>query len=756
MTYKRKKYHKPKKNTQKRKKKRGGSIVGKAVNQTIGQAAKQAGRQFVQNVAGNLTSYPYQHFPQGQQFPLPQHTIPQHTIPQQTFSQQPLPQQIFPQQPLPQSTISKQYNVVPPPKYDDRKFEKEYKREIEQLVKSAIEDAKSDGISPTVVQNQDSKMKKKVGELVEYEEKKHKKGLIAFPKHPGSEPMDFFKLINLQNPKDIAGELNKYEGGISLKYVSMRGKLLRELKKRVLNPDNYYYELGGLKSEYRDKTVIVSSRNLIILPKKAAEFKKYLSNISKKGKGYYLVVGHAEEQDGMTLVYRLPHRGFFDCDAKKIILMTKNNQVMEYDINDSPSYRFIGLKEDDSHSEMNTMMASLKKLHDSNEMAAFEDLRLEYLERLGEVDSNGSNVKDIIRYHLEHTLKKGNPKMKKMLPNLYSLVHLTDCPSLDQAINELGKGASSKVYAQKDVKELLDLFNKSFDANITKLSDKIFDKDKEFATYPFFEYDTPPLSPSDHLGRQHAPPTKREPPQQQPTPPQQTPTRQTPTPQTESLFPSLEIVGGAVPGDLAASIPRPAHTGVAAASKSPKVKSTHANRFHINKSDIMSLIDDCYKVLSRRQNKENWEPDREFLQEAYVELKSKFFKNLDILFVNLKGILNDPGKDQQKERYNEFIRYVRSGIKGSKGKNTNLIFKTLQILNAVVRVRSRVIVLKRYNNVSWCNEKSLTKKEKEMRNFSDSCSLGQDKMITDIVNYKTFKEKLKGVFSINKKKLLTK
>ena len=330
MTYKRKKYHKPKKNTQKRKKKRGGSILGNTANQIVGQSAKQAGRQIVENVAGNLTSYPYQ------QFPLPQPNIPQQTFSQQPLPQPNIPQQIFPQQPLPQPTIpkTKQYNVDPPPKYDDRKSEKEYKREIEQLVKSAIEDAKSDGIAPTVVQNQDSKMKKKVGELVEYEEKKHKKGLIAFPKHPGGEPMDFFKLINLQNPKDIAGELNKYEGGISLKYVSMRGKLLRELKKRVLNPDNYYYELGGLKSEYRDKTVIVSSRNLIILPKKTAEFKKYLSNISKKGKGYYLVVGHAEEQDGMTLVYRLPHRGFFDCDAKKIILMTKNNQVMEYDIND--------------------------------------------------------------------------------------------------------------------------------------------------------------------------------------------------------------------------------------------------------------------------------------------------------------------------------------------------------------------------------------------------------------------------------------
>jgi hypothetical protein len=332
--------------------------------------------------------------------------------------------------------------------------------------------------------------------------------------------------------------------------------------------------------------------------------------------------------------------------------------------------------------------------------------------------------------------------MKKMLPNLYSLVHLTDCPSLDQAINELGKGASSNVYAQKDVKELLDLFNKSFDANITILSGKIFDEDKEFATYPFFEYDPPPLSPPPTAPSS---PTKREPPPppQQPTPPQQ----------TKSLYPSLD--GGAVPGDLAASKPRTV-PGSLAESKPPKVKSTHANRFHINKSDIMSVIDDCYKVLSRKQVKENWSEDREFLEEAYDELKSNFFKNLDILFVNLKGILNDPGKDQQKERYNEFIRYVRSGIKGSKGKNTTLIFKTLQILNAVVRVRSRVIVLKRYNNVSWCNDKLLTKEEKEMRNYSESCSLGQDKMITDIVNYKTFKEKLKGVFSINKKKLLTK
>ena len=185
MTYKRKKYHKPKKNTQKKKhRRRSNASKGGSVQQILRSAGQGA---------------------------LP-------VAPQPNTEQLP---------------------IAPPPYAPTSPTsEIEYKR-IEQIVKSAIEDAKSDGIPPTVVQNQDSKVKKKVGELVEYEEKKHKKGLIAFPKHSDVATMDFFKLINLQNPKDIAGELNKYEDGISLKYVSMRGKLLRELKKRVLNPDNY-------------------------------------------------------------------------------------------------------------------------------------------------------------------------------------------------------------------------------------------------------------------------------------------------------------------------------------------------------------------------------------------------------------------------------------------------------------------------------------------------------------------------------------
>ena len=766
MTYKRKKYYKPRKNTQKKKKKRGGGtilgqaakqIVGQAANQIVGQAAKDAGRQFVQNVAGNLTSYPNQQFSQTfPQQPLPQPNIPQQTFPQQPLPQPNIPQQIFPQQPLPQPS-----SPDPSPKYDDIKSEKEYKREIEQLVKSAIKDAKSDGMPPTIVTNTNTKTKKKVKEMVEYEEKKHKLGLVAFPRHPEHPGMKFFKVIGLTSPPAIARTLLKNTSPVSLKYVSIRGKLLKELRKQVLNPDNYYYKLGHLPSElpseYNSKNVVISSRNLIIHPKYAVKFKEYLKEISKGGKGYYLIVGHAEKQDdGTTIVYRLPHRGFFDCDAKKIVLMTKSNQVMEYDINENPTYRFIGLKEDDSHTEMNTMMASLKKLHDSNEMTAFEDLRLDYLERLGKEDAESSSVRDIVRYHLEHTLKKGSPKMKKVLPNLYSLVHLTDCPSIDQAMNELEKGETSKIYNDTDVKQLLDLFNKSFDANINILSGKIFDEDKEFATYPFFDYEPPIIPPPPTAP---PPPPTETPPPTAPPPPTETPPPPLPPPPPtappQPIYPSLDELdgGAAVPGALAASKPKP-DPGALVASK-PKVKSTYANRFHINKSDIMSLIDDCYKVLSRKQNKENWAEDREFLEEAYDELKSKFFKNLDILFVNLKGILNDPGKDQQKERYNEFIRYIRSGIKGSKGKNTTLIFKTLQILNAVVRVRSRIIVLKRYNNVSWCNDKSLTKEKKKWRNYSESCSLGQDKMITDIVNYKTFKEKLKGVFSKNKK-LLTK
>ena len=224
---------------------------------------------------------------------------------------------------------------------------------------------------------------------ISYEVGKQKRkvmgGLVELPTPKGGKNTAFFKLINVNEPSRFAPMLNNKN--VSLSYVTIKGALRKELLKNILNPDNYYFKVAfDLQPPYdlKGKKIIVSSRNAIINPKRAKEFQKFLMPKNRDGKTYYIVVGHAADdpQGKGVLVYRLPHMGFIDCDGKKLILMTESSKTMEYDITNNPKYRYIGLMESRGHSNLYTMMNSLKKLHDGNEANAFEELRVEYLKKL--------------------------------------------------------------------------------------------------------------------------------------------------------------------------------------------------------------------------------------------------------------------------------------------------------------------------------------------------------------------------------------
>ena len=285
-------------------------------------------------------------------------------------------------------------------------------------------------------------------------------GLVEFPTPKGGKDTAFFKLINVTEPSRFAGMLNNKN--VSLSYVTIRGALKKQLLKKVLNPDNYYFKVAfdhQAPSELKGKKIVVSSRNAIINPKRAKELQEFLMPKNRGGKSYYIVVGHAADdpKGNGVLVYRLPHMGFIDCDGKKLILMTKSSKTMEYDINDNPTYRYIGLMESKGHSDLYTMMDSLKTLHDKNEASAFEDLRVEYLKELSDPSSQ---IQKIVKFHLQHTLKKGNKEKKKMMKYLYSLVHLNTCPSFDEAYDKLDPGKSA-VFDDKKLSEMVRLLDEA-------------------------------------------------------------------------------------------------------------------------------------------------------------------------------------------------------------------------------------------------------------------------------------------------------
>ena len=316
----------------------------------------------------------------------------------------------------------------------------------------------------TEILNEKKAKAQKTQKAIEYEvgiqERKVMGGLVELPTPKGGKNTAFFKLINVSQPNRFAGMLNNLN--ISLSYVSIKGALRKELLKKVLNPDNYYFKVAfdhQAPTELKGKNIIVSSRNAIIDPKRAKEFQKFLMPKNRGGKSFCIVVGHAADDPigKGVLVYRLPHMGFIDCDGKRLILMTESSKTMEYDITNNPSYRYIGLIESKGHSELYTMMNSLKKLHDGNEANAFEELRVEYLKELSDPSSQ---IQKIVKFHLEHTLKKGNKEKKNMMKYLYSLVHLDTCPSIDEAYDKLDPGKSA-VFDDKKLSEMVRLLDEA-------------------------------------------------------------------------------------------------------------------------------------------------------------------------------------------------------------------------------------------------------------------------------------------------------
>lgn len=258
---------------------------------------------------------------------------------------------------------------------------------------------------------------------IEYEEQTIKKGLAPFP----TKDATFFKIIDLKN-KTYQTLLKNTP--VSLSYAAMRGKAFDKMKKTVAIPSNYNFKVGNLQGQFKHKNVFVSAMHVIIDNNKhnIAKFRKYLN----KHKGYYLVVAHIEEEsDGKKFMYRLPHRGVISCDGDTIVLMTTSGESMTYDITkENPRYRFIGLKKDDSHGEMFTMINALNNVLDNPQ--AFNELREGFLKQIKpspETEIPKSDVKSIVRYHLENSLKDGStPKEKETLKNLSALVHLQECP----------------------------------------------------------------------------------------------------------------------------------------------------------------------------------------------------------------------------------------------------------------------------------------------------------------------------------------
>ena len=293
-------------------------------------------------------------------------------------------------------------------------------------------------VTATLPKSNDQKF---VNKEVEYEERQVKKGLVAFPK---DDETDFFKLK--LNGK-YGSEFNVISVGLS--YASMRGKAFKKMLKSVPNPSNYYFKvtLKNTPSKFKEKNVYVSARHVIIDPDKANKLKEYLH----KHKGYYLVVGHYENDGTNEYLYRLPHRGYIDCNGQNIVLMSTSGDTIEYAITDNPNYRFIGLKKDDSHGELITMMEALLVLKGKPELLTLKD---KFFKDLGRPNNPPtSSVKDIVRFNLS---KLEKPKDgSKILDDLYSLVS-GGC-DYDKAQNRLVK--DMKTSGKKTTKSSSDDFD---------------------------------------------------------------------------------------------------------------------------------------------------------------------------------------------------------------------------------------------------------------------------------------------------------
>ena len=259
--------------------------------------------------------------------------------------------------------------------------------------------------------------------------------LIELPSSLNGHKIYYWKLINITNPVALIEECK--DVNIIPSYVRVKGKLERELKKKVLQPniDNYYFKIKFSNGCFKGSDIIAGSRNIILSPE-VSNVKNLYENVLKPNqnngnKAYYLVVGHYDRKT--KRVYRLPHMGVISCDNKKIILFTNSNQIMEYDLmKANPDYRYIGLREMEDHGYYNLMIQSLKDL--SKKENAFEEVRKSFLNKL---NGNKSETGKIIEYHLDKSLNKGNKNKKRILDLLCVFLHIDRCPSYHEAKSNL-------------------------------------------------------------------------------------------------------------------------------------------------------------------------------------------------------------------------------------------------------------------------------------------------------------------------------
>ena len=276
------------------------------------------------------------------------------------------------------------------------------------------------------------------GGIVQYVDDLYKDDdLIELPSSlKGGQKIYYWKLINITKP---VGAIEKCKDAkIIPSYVRVKGKLERELKKKVLQPniDNYYFKIKFSDGCFNGSDIIAGSRNIIISPDVSDVNGLYEDvlkpNQNNGNKAYYLVVGHYDRKT--KRVYRLPHMGVISCDNKKIILFTNSNQIMEYDLKEDPDYRYIGLREMEDHGYYNLMIQSLKDLTEKEEEDAFEELRKSFSNKL---NGNESETGKIIKYHLDYSLKKDNKNKDKFLNWLCVFLHIDRCPSYDEARSNL-------------------------------------------------------------------------------------------------------------------------------------------------------------------------------------------------------------------------------------------------------------------------------------------------------------------------------
>ena len=297
-------------------------------------------------------------------------------------------------------------------------------KEIKEFMKKIIRDQQRENLSKTHNPPQQSPPSDVTHGIVEYELGRDG----DFTNLPGNvDEYLFFKLIDLSVKSK---EILKDGGPYALQHARISGKLLEQLRKKIVRPDNNYFKIVHPLPEPNGIGYFVGAKHVIIHPEEAENLSEYL----KKHKGLFLAVGYVEKKkDGKKYVYTLPHKAFVSCDGKKLVLMTKDSQIMEFDIKEDPDYRVVGFKRDDTHGEVYDMVDSLIVIKDDER--GFEDLRAHYVKRF-KTTKSPTSVMGIFKWHLENTL---NIKKERKT----YLKHLATLVRLEKTCNDLGKATKA-------------------------------------------------------------------------------------------------------------------------------------------------------------------------------------------------------------------------------------------------------------------------------------------------------------------------